>query len=87
MSEHQFRGRREDARLITGRGLYTADHSFEAQAYAHFARSDRAHAKIVRIDTARARATPGVLDVLTGADLIATGWKGVPSTRQGKSKR
>ncbi len=80
MSENQFRGRREDARLITGRGLYTADHSFSTQASAHFLRSDRAHAKILHIDTESARALPGVLDILTSDDLVATGWKGTPST-------
>ena len=80
MSENQFRGRREDARLITGRGLYTADHSFSTQASAHFLRSDRAHAKILRIDAESARALPGVLDILTSDDLVATGWKGTPST-------
>ena len=80
MSENQFRGRREDARLITGRGLYTADHSFSTQASAHFLRSDRAHAKILHINTESARTLPGVIDILTSEDLIATGWKGVPST-------
>ena len=58
MAEHQFRGRREDMRLITGRGHYTADHSGERPAAAYFLRSDRAHAKIghefaERIDTLR----------------------------------
>jgi aerobic carbon-monoxide dehydrogenase large subunit len=80
LSENQFRGRREDARLITGRGLYTADHSFSTQASAQFLRSDRAHAKILHIDTESARALPGVLDILTSDDLVATGWKGTPST-------
>ena len=80
MSEHQFRGRREDQRLITGRGLYTADHSFAGQGAGYFLRSDRAHAKIVRIDTEDARALPGVFGILTSNDLIAAGWKGTPST-------
>jgi aerobic carbon-monoxide dehydrogenase large subunit len=80
LSEHQFKGRREDARLITGRGLYTADHTFSELAVAHFLRSDRAHAKITRIDAKHALTMPGVIDILTGDDLIATGWKGTPST-------
>lgn len=80
MPEHQFKGRREDARLVTGRGLYTADHTFSEIAAAHFVRSDRAHAKITRIDATHARTMPGVVDILTGDDLIATGWKGTPST-------
>jgi aerobic carbon-monoxide dehydrogenase large subunit len=82
LSEQKFKkfsGRREDLRLVTGRGTYTADRTIEGQAAAAFLRSDRAHAKIVRIDIERARAMPGVLGVLTGADLLAAGWKGLPA--------
>ena len=79
MSEHQFRGRREDLRLVTGRGRYTSDHHFNGQVAGHFLRADRAHAKIVSIDIEAARKLPGVLDVLTGADLMAAGWKGAPA--------
>src|SRR5580704_19533408 len=77
--EHQFHGRREDARLVTGHGRYTADVAVEGQAAASFARSDRAHAKIVKIDTDAARAMPGVLGVVTVADFAAAGWKGLPA--------
>ena len=79
MSEHQFKGRREDLRLVTGRGRYTADYEFSGQVAGYFLRADRAHARIVRIGTGAARKLPGVLDVLTGADLVATGWKGAPA--------
>ena len=79
MSEHQFRGRREDQRLVTGRGRYTADHEFPGQVAGHFLRADRAHAKIVQIDIEEAKKLPGVLDILTGDDLAATGWKGAPA--------
>ena len=79
MSERSFDGRREDLRLVTGRGRYTADAALAGQAAAHFLRSDRAHAKIVRINTARALASAGVIDVLTGADALAAGWKGLPA--------
>lgn len=79
MSEHQFRGRREDLRLVTGRGRYTADYAFADQVAAHFLRADRSHAKIARIDIAAAKKLPGVLDVLTGADLVTAGWKGAPA--------
>ena len=79
MPEHQFRGRREDLRLVTGRGRYTDDHSYEGQVFAQFLRADRAHAKIVSIDLDAARALPGVIDVLTGADFAGTGWKGTPT--------
>ena len=80
MAEHQFKGRREDARLVSGHGRYTDDCHFDDEAKASFVRSDRAHAKIVRIDTVKARALAGVLDILTGADLVAAGWKGMPVT-------
>jgi aerobic carbon-monoxide dehydrogenase large subunit len=78
LSEHQFRGRREDLRLVTGRGRYAADYEFSDQVAGHFLRADRAHAKIVRIDGEEAKNAPGVLDVLTGDDLVAAGWKGAP---------
>ena len=79
MSDRKFSGRREDLRLVTGRGRYTADVNVPGQAAAYFLRSDRAHANIVRIDAERARATPGVIDILTGADVAAAGWKGMPA--------
>ncbi len=80
LSEHQFRGRREDFRLVTGHGRYTADNDYKGEAAGHFLRADRAHAKIARIDVAAARELPGVLDVVIGDDLVATQWKGTPST-------
>ncbi len=79
MPEHQFKGRREDARLVTGRGRYTDDAQLAGEAAGQFLRSDRPHAKIVRIDTAKARALKGVIAILTGADLVAAGWKGLPA--------
>ena len=75
MSDKPYKGRREDRRLLTGRGKYTADHDIAGQAFAYFLRADRAHAKIVRIDTEAARKADGVFGVLTGADIIAAGWK------------
>ena len=75
MSEHPYKGRREDIRLLTGQGCYTDDYNMEGQAAAHFLRADRAHAKIVRIDTAEAKALAGVIDVITGEDVVASGWK------------
>ncbi len=79
MAEHQFKGRREDARLVTGHGRYTADYVGDRQAFAYFLRSDRAHARIVKIDTEQARAAPGVLGILTGTEVAAAGWKGLPA--------
>ena len=40
-----FKGRREDDRLLTGQGRYTADWNLPGQLYGHFLRSDRAHAQ------------------------------------------
>jgi aerobic carbon-monoxide dehydrogenase large subunit len=77
--EQKFNGRREDLRLVTGRGRYTADYDNAGQAAGYFVRSDRAHAKIVRINADQARAIPGVIAIITGADLVAEGWKGLPA--------
>jgi carbon-monoxide dehydrogenase large subunit len=58
----------EDERLITGKGRYTDDISFEGQAHAFMVRSPHANARILSIDTADAKAAPGVLAVYTGED-------------------
>src|SRR5258705_348807 len=76
MSEKTIR--REDARLLTGGGRYTADWDLPGQLYAFFLRSDRAHAEIVSIDAEAATARKGVRLVLTGADYAASGWKSLP---------
>jgi carbon-monoxide dehydrogenase large subunit len=70
--------RREDARLVTGRGCYTDDVSLPGQAFACFVRSPHAHARIRRIDPAGALAVPGVLAVLTGADAAADRLQPIP---------
>jgi carbon-monoxide dehydrogenase large subunit len=66
----------EDLRLVRGAGRYTDDVSMPGQAYAAFVRSPHAHARILRINAAAARAMPGVVTVLTGADYVADGLKG-----------
>jgi len=76
MSESTIR--REDARLLTGAGRYTADWNLPGQLHAFFLRSDRAHAEIVSIDAKAAGARKGVHLVLTGADYAAAGWKSLP---------
>ena len=63
--------RKEDFRFITGKGQYTDDINRAGQAHAYFLRSPHAHATINRIDASAAKATPGVLAVLTGEDLAA----------------
>ncbi len=65
--------RREDARFTTGRGSYLDDLPFEGLVHAVFLRSPHAHASIGRIETAAARAMPGVLAVLTESDARADG--------------
>jgi carbon-monoxide dehydrogenase large subunit len=61
--------RREDFRFITGKGQYTDDISRPGETRAVFVRSPHAHARIKRVDVSTASAMPGVLAVLTGADL------------------
>ena len=63
--------RKEDQRFITGKGQYTDDISRPGETRALFVRSPHAHAKIKRIDAAQAKTMPGVLAVLTGAELAA----------------
>jgi len=70
--------RKEDLRLITGRGTYSDDFNFPGQVYAAMVRSPHAHARIRSIETAEARAMPGVLAVLTGQDALADGLKRIP---------
>src|SRR6266581_1150911 len=73
-----FKGRREDLRLVTGRGKYTSDWNLPGQLHGSFLRSDRAHAEIVSLDTSPARASSGVVAVFTGADTARAGFKSTP---------
>src|SRR5690606_4327747 len=66
--------RLEDLRLIKGEGRYAADWSLPNQAHAAFLRSDRAHAKILSVNTDAARKAKGVLAVLTGEDAVKAGY-------------
>lgn len=61
--------RREDPRLLTGQGCFTADRAVSNALHIAFRRSDQAHARIVGIEFAMAAALPGVLAVYTAADL------------------
>ncbi len=70
--------RREDRRLVTGKGRFTDDFAIDGQIYAAMVRSPHPHARIVRIDTAAARAMPGVLGVFTSADCEADGLHPIP---------
>ncbi|MCX8200982.1 MAG: molybdopterin-dependent oxidoreductase [Candidatus Caldarchaeum sp.] len=62
--------RREDPRLITGRGRYTHNIALPGMVHLSFVRSPHAHAKIKQIKTDAAARASGVVKVLTGADLV-----------------
>ena len=70
--------RKEDQRLLTGRGRFSDDFSLPRQAHAAIVRSPYPHARILRIAREAARAMPGVLGVLTGADALADGLQPIP---------
>ena len=76
MSDHRNNGhrrwvgqplrRKEDDRLLRGRGKFIDDIKLREMLYLQFVRSPYAHARIVSIDTPAAEALPGVVTVLTG---------------------
>ena len=68
----------EDPRLVRGGGRYVDDMVLPGMAFGHVLRSPHAHARIRAIDAGKARAAPGVLAVLTGADWEASGWGDLP---------
>jgi aerobic carbon-monoxide dehydrogenase large subunit len=63
--------RKEDPRMITGRGYYTEDIQLPGMLYAAIVRSPEAHATIGSIDTSTAKQRDGVVAVYTGEDLAA----------------
>jgi carbon-monoxide dehydrogenase large subunit len=65
--------RREDPRLITGKGVYTDDVKLPGQTHAVFVRSPHAHARLRRVDVSKARQVPGVVAAFTGKDLADGG--------------
>src|SRR3984957_9581469 len=73
-----FKGRREDQRLVTGAGRYTADWNLPGQLHAVFLRADRAHAVIRSIDKSAAERAPGVVAVLTARDVADAGFRTLP---------
>ncbi len=72
--------RTEDVRFVTGTGQYTDDIRAEREAHAHFVRSPHPHARVLSIDVDAARAVPGVIGILTHADLDRLG-VGMPKGR------
>src|SRR3989441_11628000 len=79
MQPFGHKGRLEDERMLKGRGRYVADWNLPGQACGHFLRSDRAHAEIAALDASSALAMPGVIAVLTGADVAAAGLRPLPA--------
>src|SRR5215831_9458643 len=71
--------RREDFRLLTGRGRYAEDWNTPGHAHAAFVRSPHAHADVVSIDAKLALGVEGVLGVFTGRDLVADGVGPIPT--------
>ena len=76
--------RSEDPALVRGEGRYTDDTQRTGQTYAMMVRSSVAHGLIRGIDTAAAKAMPGVLAVYTAADL--TGYGGLKCNLPLKSR-
>ncbi|WP_144185065.1 xanthine dehydrogenase family protein molybdopterin-binding subunit [Elioraea rosea] len=78
--------RREDLRFLSGRGNYTDDINRPGQLHAVIVRSPHPHARITAIDTAAARAAPGVAAVFVGEDMAAENIGGLPCGWQVKNK-
>src|SRR5579871_2702217 len=68
--------RSEDPRILTGRGRYVDDLKLPGMLHAAFVRSPLAHGRVLAVDGSAARALPGVVLVLTGADLDAVTIRG-----------
>jgi carbon-monoxide dehydrogenase large subunit len=78
--------RKEDERLVTGKGRFTDDFNLDGQAFAAMVRSPYPHARIVAIDVAAAKAMPGILGVFTGADCAAEALAPIPHDPVPKTK-
>jgi aerobic carbon-monoxide dehydrogenase large subunit len=81
----------EDLTLITGAGRYTDDIVLENMAHAYVLRASVAHATVTRVDVSKARPMPGVLLILTGEDVVASGLGDIPclaplTNRDGSSR-
>ena len=72
--------RKEDLRLVTGQGRFSDDFSVDSETHMAIVRSPHPHARIAAVDADTAKAMPGVLAVLTGADALADGLKPIPHT-------
>ena len=70
--------RAEDPRLLQGLGKFTDDINLDGQAYAYVFRSPYAHAEITCLDVSAAKNAPGVLTIMTAAELESAGVKPLP---------
>ncbi len=71
----------EDVRFLKGEGRYTSDYRFENEAVGYVLRSPYAHADISSLDLTEAKAAPGVIDILTIAEMDAAGVGVMPCSR------
>ncbi|HLW54144.1 MAG TPA: aerobic carbon-monoxide dehydrogenase large subunit [Candidatus Angelobacter sp.] len=71
--------RKEDLRFIQGRGNYVDDVNLPGMVYGHLVRSPYAHARLVSVNTEKAKKLPGVLAVITGEDLAKAGLAWMPT--------
>jgi aerobic carbon-monoxide dehydrogenase large subunit len=69
----------EDPRLVRGGGCYVDDIKLPGMAHGIVLRAQHAYAKITAIDVSAAKAAPGVLAILTAADVKAAGWSDIPT--------
>lgn len=68
---HAPLSRKEDSRLVRGRGLFVDDYKVAGMLHMNLVRSPYGHARIVKIDTSKAEALPGVICTLTGKEVAA----------------
>ena len=78
-SGHAVR-RVEDEGLLTGRGNFADDVNASGQVQVVFLRSTHPHARIAGIDTNTAAKMPGVIAIVTGAELAKAGVKPLPTS-------
>ena len=64
--------RKEDDRLVRGRGKFVDDFEMAGMRYLHFVRSPFGHARVRSVDASRAESLPGVEAVLTGVEVAET---------------
>jgi carbon-monoxide dehydrogenase large subunit len=78
--------RKEDDRLLKGKGRFSDDFAMDAQVYATIVRSPHPHARIVHFDAAAATAKPNVLGVFSGQDLLADGLEPITHSPAAQSR-